>query len=453
MAPQSHPRTPLASADAAWLHMDEPTNPMVITVALILAKPLELATLRQVITIRLLEFERFRQRVVNDRNGVPHWEDDPHFVLEAHLHHMGLPGDGDDAALRELISGLINIPLDPTRPLWQIYLIDHYGPGCVMVLRVHHCVADGVTLVQVFDALIDLPLAESHEAHEPHVDGLTATFDALAATVRSTEKIVRHGWDLASHPDRMFGWLGSGAAVLGKLALMPPDPPSIFKGQLGMVKQAVWAKPISLDLIKAIGKGLGGTINDVILTAVAGALRQYMVTHAAPISLRGLRAMVPVNLLPSGAKSASGNHFGIVYVTLPIAIEDPNERMALLRQEMDSIKSSPEAYIAFGVISLLGTMPHEVEHPMRDLLCSKASMIVTNVPGPRTPTAVAGVPIARAMFWVPESGPIGLGLSILSYAGTVQVGIVADAQCVPDPESIAEAFDREFAELMAFAEP
>lgn len=451
MPQQARARTPLASADAAWLHMDEPTNPMVITVALTLAQPIAFSELRNLIEQRLLSFERFRQRVSTWRGGSPYWEDDPNFVLEAHLHHVGLPGAGDDAALRELISGLMNTPLDPTRPLWQLYLVDHYGAGCVLILRVHHCLADGITLVQVFSKLMDQPLVAPSEPESPP-DPLSATFDAITAAVRSTEQIIRQGWAWASHPERVLGLLGSGAAVLGKLALMGPDAPSIFKGKLGMVKQASWAAPVALDQIKAIGKLTGGTVNDVILNAVAGALRRYMTERAAPISLRGLRAMVPVNLLPPGAKSDSGNHFGLVYVTLPVAVEDPIERMAQLRREMDAIKASPEAYVAFGVINLLGSVPVDVEHSLRDLLCSMASMVVTNVPGPRTPNALAGVTIERAMFWVPESGPIGLGISILSYAGQVQVGIVADVGLVPDPDQLARAFDMEFAELQELVE-
>ncbi|MFV9503219.1 MAG: wax ester/triacylglycerol synthase family O-acyltransferase [Oscillochloridaceae bacterium umkhey_bin13] len=447
MPQQARARIPLASADAAWLHMDEPTNPMVITVALIMEQPVSMNQLRDLIEQRLLNFARFRQRVDSWRGGSPHWEDDPNFMIEAHLHHVGLPGAGDDAALRELISGMVNMPLDPTRPLWQFYLVDHYGTGCVLVLRVHHCLADGVTLVHVFNALMDQPLAASTEADSP-TDPMTATFDAITAAIRSTEQIIRQGWSWASHPERVLGLLGSGAAVLGKLALMGPDAPSIFKGKLGMVKQASWTEPVTLEQIKAIGKVTGGTVNDVILTAVAGALRRYMTERAAPISLRGMRAMVPVNLLPPEAKSDSGNHFGLVYVTLPVGIDDPIERMAQLRREMDAIKASPEAYVAFGVINLLGSVPVDVEHSLRDLLCSMASMIVTNVPGPRTANSLAGVTIKRAMFWVPKSGPIGLGISILSYAGSVQVGILADMSLVPDPERMAEAFDLEFAELV-----
>ncbi|NTU80572.1 MAG: wax ester/triacylglycerol synthase family O-acyltransferase [Chloroflexales bacterium] len=452
MSPSQRTRTPLASVDAAWLHMDEPTNPMVITVALTFDQPIDFKRLREIVSTRLLCFPRFSQRVVDGRGSAPHWEDDPRFAVEAHVHRIGLPGAGDDIALRELLSDLISTPLDPTRPLWQMYLVERYdGEGCVMVLRVHHCMADGVALVQVFNSLLDPPPTNGIvPAHTNGFHGIVDNaFELIGAAVRSTEAIMHEGWAWVSHPERALNLLGSSAAVLSKLALMGPDAPSILKGPLSMSKRVAWSAPVPLADVKAIGKAMGGTVNDVILTAVAGALRRYLLGHAAPISERGLRAMVPVNLLPPGAKSDGGNHFGLVYVTLPLGVESAAERMARLRKEMDAIKASPEAYIGYGVVGLLGVMPTGVEHTLLEALCSMASMVVTNVPGPRVANALAGKPVRRAVFWVPEAAGLGLGISILSYVGSVHVGVLADAALVPDPELIAEAFDVEIAELVA----
>lgn len=450
MSPSQRTRTPLASVDAGWLHMDEPTNPMVITIALMFDELIDFRGLREAVAKRLLCFPRFSQRVSDGRGSAPYWEDDPRFALEAHLHRIGLPGAGDDAALRELLSDLISTPLDPTRPLWQMYLIEHYGKGCVMVFRVHHCMADGVALVHVFNSLLDPPpTAEIVPVSTDGVHGvIDNAFDALGSVVRSTEAILHEGWDWVTHPERALNLVTSGAGVLAKLALMGPDAPSIFKGTLGVPKRVAWSTPVPLAEVKAIGKAMGGTINDVILTAVAGALRRYMVGREAPISSRGLRAMVPVNLLPPGSTSHGGNHFGLVYVTLPVAVESPAERMVLLRKEMDTIKSSPEAYIGYGVVGFLGAMPTGVEHSALEALCSMASMVVTNVPGPRQANALVGKTVRRAMFWVPKAASLGLGISILSYAGSVQVGVLGDAGLVPNPEALAEAFDSEMKAML-----
>ncbi len=450
MSPDQRASRPLSSVDAAWLHMDEPTNPMVITIAQMFEGPIPFARLRELIEERLLPFERFRQRVVTWRSGGPHWEFDPRFALNLHLHHLGLPGEGDDAALRDLIGDLMSTPLDQTRPLWQMYLIDHYGPGCVLVLRVHHCLADGMALGQIYDKLLDQPITEAPPvlANGHASPGLIDNaFERIGSAVRTTEQIIQGGWSWVSHPERTMGLLGSSAAVLGKLALMGPDAPNIFRGQPGLIKRAAWANPVPLAAIKAVGKLTGGTVNDVLLSAVAGALRRYMDQHAAVPPLRGVRAMVPVNLLPPGAKTTDGNNFGLVYVTLPVSVDEPLDRMIRVRREMEQIKTSPEAHVAYGVISMLGAMPVDLEHTMLDMLCNMASMIITNVPGPRRLNSMGGVRMDRVMFWVPESSKIGLGISLISYAGAVQIGVVADAGIVPDPEVLAEAFDQEFIEL------
>lgn len=448
------PRAPLASVDAAWLHMDEPTNPMVITVALCFDTPIDFKLLRAMVAERLLPFERFTRRIADGRGGAPIWEDDPHFAIEAHMHRIGLPGKGSDDDLRELLADLVSTPLDPNRPLWQMYLVERYGKGCVLVVRVHHCMADGVSLVQIFNALMDQPIVDAPPPPPPNgaLHGIVDNaFEAIGAAVRTTEHLVHEGWELVSHPERVLGVIGSGAAVLGKLALMGPDTPSIFRGKLGTSKRAAWSVSVPLDDVKVVGKALGGTVNDVILVAVAGALRRYMERRDAHVSERGLRAMVPVNLLPPGTKSNGGNHFGLVYVTLPVGLADPVERMERVRAEMAAIKASPEAYIAYGLVGMLGAVPAEVERAAIGALCSMASMVITNVPGSRVADTIAGKTVRRAMFWVPEAGDLGLGVSILSYAGTVQMGVLADAGLVPDPEAIADAFGAEFTELLELA--
>lgn len=457
MSPSQRSRTPLASVDAGWLHMDEPTNPMVITVALIFDEPLDFKGLRALVAERLLPFERLRRRVADARSSAPYWEDDPDFALDAHLHRVGLPGMGGDDDLRELLSDLVSTPLDPHRPLWQMYLIERYGPGCVVVMRIHHCLADGVTLVQLFDALMDVPICGPEEP-PAHADGDQGVVDnaleAIGAAVRTTEHALHEGWELVSHPERALNLLGSGAAVLTKLALMGPDAPSFLKGRLGTLKRVGWSQLVPLADVKAVSKAMGGTINDVILTAVAGGLRRYILARGEPVRVRSLRAMVPVNLLPRGARSNGGNHFGLVYVTLPLAEDDAMARMARLRREMDAIKASPEAVIGFGVVGMMGAMPPGLEHTLLETLSNMASMVVTNVPGARVAGTIAGRPVRRAMFWVPEAGRLSLGISILSYAGTVQLGVLADAGLLPDPEALAAAFDAEFAELIAgFAPP
>ncbi|RRR68347.1 MAG: wax ester/triacylglycerol synthase family O-acyltransferase [Candidatus Viridilinea halotolerans] len=449
------PRTPLASVDAAWLHMDDPTNVMVITIAMFFDACLDYQQLRTTVAERLLPFERFRQRIVRGRDDKPHWEADPHFILDAHLHRYGLPGAGGEAELRALISELISTPLDLTRPLWKFFLIEHYGTGCALVLRIHHCMADGMALIEIFNAFLDRPIDAPTASNAAPAAAPSGPFSQAVASIntalRTTEQIIQRGWGWISRPERALSLLGSGAAAVGKLALMGPDAHSILKGPLSGVKRAAWAETVPLSAIKAVSNVLGGTVNDVLLTAISGALRRYMDAHGAEISPRGLRAIVPVNLLPPGAKPNGGNNFGLVHVTLPVGSDDPVERSARLRREMDAIKASPEAYIGYGALSILGNLPADVEQALVDVLSTMASMVITNVPGPRQSNSLMGHNVARAMFWVPEASRISLGISILSYAGNVQVAIVSDVQTLADPGALGAAIDAEFAELFELA--
>jgi WS/DGAT/MGAT family acyltransferase len=189
-------------------------------------------------------------------------------------------------------------------------------------------------------------------------------------------------------------------------------------------------------------------VNDVLVTAVAGALRRYL--HSRDQLTEGItiRALVPVNLRALGAPLKLGNRFGLVFVDLPIGIADPFERLMAFKQQMAAIKDSPEAVVAFGILTTIGMIPAGVEHRVVELFGNKATAVMTNVPGPREPLYLAGKRLRRIMCWVPQSGRLGLGVSILSYAGEVCLGVATDAGLVPDPEKIVGGFQAEFDELM-----
>lgn len=446
----------LDNVDAAWLHMDEPTNLMVVTVACLFDELIEIAALRELVERRLLRFSRFRHRVAG-ASGQPAWEPDPHFTLAAHVRRVGLPGAGDDAALRELIGDLMSAPLDPAKPLWQITLAERYGGGCAVILRIHHCIGDGVALGHMLGELLD----ESANSPEPRalaparnggppspIAALGAAIESLGNVVRTSEAALNEGWATVTHPERALNLAGKGVGAMSKIALMSPDTRTVLKGPLGVIKRAAWTTPAPLTAVKAVGRVLGGTVNDVMLNALSGGLRRYLRARGQPVDGIAIRAMMPVNLLPPGAKPAGGNHFGMVYVTLPVGVEDAVERMEQVRRETLTIKSSPEAALGYGIVSAMGATPTEVEHALVETLCSRATAVLTNVLGPRSTLYLAGRPIRRALFWVPTAGRLGLGLSIFSYAGMVQVGVAADAGLIPDPEALAAAVDAELAELV-----
>ena len=271
----------LSAVDAAWLRMDTPTNRMMITGIFIFDERLELGALEQLLEERLLSHERFRQRIVDGPRG-PAWQLDPEFDLRSHLHHVALPAPGDRAALAELVSDLASSPLDRARPLWQAHLVDGLaGGGSALVTRLHHCIADGIALVRVLLSLTDdaRGAAPRHVGRElPHVEGLV------------------HRARLAANEAR--------AAV--RLVTLPPDPPTVLSERTGVRKRVAWSAPLPLAPLDARARAAGATINDVLLAAVAGALRDQLDARHAWRDGLEVRAMIPVNLR-GGNGNGNGN--------------------------------------------------------------------------------------------------------------------------------------------------
>jgi WS/DGAT/MGAT family acyltransferase len=441
----------LSNVDTAWLRMEDPTNLMMVTGVLVFDQPLDFARLRQTVEQRMLIYDRFRQKVV-DADGTPHWHDDPHFTINAHLHRIALPAPHDHAALQDLVSTLMSTPLDLTKSPWQFHLIEQYGAGCVLLTRLHHCIADGIALMGVLLSLTDATADPTAPAQDsaPARDSRTPLAGLIAsanATVRTAEKLLGQGIGTLRDPMRLTEavQLGAGSAVaLSRLVLMSPEPHTLFKGDLGVSKRAAWSAPISLDAVKAIGRAAGGTVNDVLLATVTGALRRYLLGRSELVDGVEIRAAVPVNLRAPNEPPTLGNRFGLVFLSLPIGVDDPLDRLYDLKQRMEAIKGSPEALVTFGVLQALGMMTSQLQDAGVALFGSKATAVMTNVPGPRETIYLAGAPARELMFWVPQSGRLGLGVSIISYAGQVWLGVATDAGLVPDPETIIAAFHDEF---------
>jgi WS/DGAT/MGAT family acyltransferase len=294
------------------------------------------------------------------------------------------------------------------------------------------------------------PQAEPH-TQDPLVQLLEPITAAVGTTLHVADSLLHEAAELLNHPEHVLDLakLGAGGvAALGKLLLIGPDAQTLFKGRLGVSKRAAWSAPIPLQDVKAVGRITGTTVNDVLLTAVTGALRRYLERRGRPTDGINIRALVPVNLRPLDAPIELGNRFGLVFVDLPIGVADPFERLVGFKQHMAEIKDSPEAVIAFGILNTIGMIPAGVEQRVVELFGNKATAVMTNVPGPREPLYVAGKRLRRIMCWVPKSGRLGLGVSILSYAGEVCIGVATDAGLVPDPEAIIAGLQVEFDELM-----
>jgi diacylglycerol O-acyltransferase / wax synthase len=463
---------PMSNVDSAWLSMEDPTNLMMVSGIMTFKTPLDFNRLRAVIQHRWLKFERFTQRVAKPwlPFGTPYWETDPTFDLNAHLRRVALPAPGDQQALQEMVSDLMSTPLDYTKPLWQMHLIENYGDGCAFLTRIHHCIADGIALMFVLMALTDLtagapwPSAESaSESDGDEERGMGGALGALIkqasntlnAAVNLTGRIVHEGLETLNDPDhaRELAKIGGdGALAASRLLLRSPDPITPFKGKLGVTKRAAWSRPLPLHEVKRIKKATQTTVNDVLISAMVGGLRHYLITHGKEVEGLNFRAAVPVNLRKNEDLGKLGNKFGLVFLSLPVGIADPLERLAEVHRRMEELKNSAEAPVAMGILSAMGLSPGEIQNLILKIFAAKATAVMTNVPGPQFPLYMADKEIDSLMFWVPQSGRLGLGVSILSYAGQVFLGVATDRGLVPDPDVIIDGFYAEYEQLLALAQ-
>lgn len=454
---------PMSNVDAAWLHMEDPTNLMLITGVMSFYEKLDFGDLKELIEDRLLPFERFRQKVVVSAiPGVgPRWVTDRNFNLHSHLQRVALPDPGGQAELQEMVSNLMSTPLDASKPLWQFQYIENYRGGSAVVARIHHCIADGIALVRVLLGMTDdSPKGAPHvrrtrRRRRPLGGGYwlpEVVNDAVSSVGRITGRIIDKTVDTLSNPARaaqLAAEGGKSAQVLARLATMPADPESVFKGTLCTRKVCAWSKIMPLDQVKAFSKANGATINDVLLTGVTGALRSYMVGRKIEVDGLNIRAVVPVNLRPESEIVKLGNRFGLVFLELPIGIANRNQRLRELKRRMDAIKASSEPMVIYGLLNAVGITGPKIESIALKLFGSKATAVMTNVPGPREEIYLAGKAMRSMMFWVPQSAKLGLGVSILSYAGQVRLGVATDSGLAPDPETIIEAFQKEMEQMMS----
>lgn len=451
----------MAPVDVAWLSMDEPTNLMMVNAVIIFDRPLEIERVRQVLEYRWLRYERFRQRVVRPSIPFmrPYWETDAHFSIDLHLQRLALPAPGDQQALQDLVSDLMSTPIDFSRPPWKFYMIEGYGDGCAIVARLHHCLADGMALVAVLLSMTDFqpdaPLVQNEPAPETANNGLLGGLaKELSSTVhlfrRTADRAMQRAIAAAQDTDkaRQLGGQGAGLGVSAtRLLARSADPPTRLKGKLGVMKRAAWSRPITLADVKLVKNNLGGTVNDVIVSAVTGALRRYLVSKGDEVTELEFRAAVPVNLRGDEDGGKLGNKFGLVFLELPVSIEEPLMRLTEVRRRMEELKRSSEAPVTLGILSMMGLGTNAFREFVVRTLEPKATIVLTNVPGPPISLYLAGEQIREMMFWVPQAGRLGVGISILSYAGNVYLGIATDAKLVPDPEAIIQGFYEEMDRL------
>ena len=459
-------RERMSGVDTAWLRMEHPTNLMMIVGIMVFTEKLDFKKVQATLEQRFLSYARFTQKAVQDPTGA-WWEDDKNFDIRNHIKKAKLPGRAGKKELQDYVSQMASEGLDFTKPLWQFHVVENYhGGGTALLTRIHHCYADGIALISVMlsmtadtaeESLAKPKLREKNGKGRgsEEMDFWTSVAKPMAnvwsGAMKLTRGLVEQGLEIAKDPATMREFATKGmelADELRKIAMMEPDSPTRFKGNLGRGKRVAWCDPLPLGEVKVIGKALRCSVNDVLLATAAGALRDYMERKGDKTEGVELRAVVPVNLRPIEKAGELGNQFGLVFVDLPIGIEDPIERMLKVRERMRELKGSSQPIVAFVLLSAVGMGPKILQDQISALIGRNASAVMTNVPGPQKPLFFAGREIDEIDFWVPQSGGIGLGLSILTYNGKVQFGLITDARLVPDPDSVIDKFGDEFEKLV-----
>ena len=427
----------LSLVDTAWMHMEMPTNLMMVGSIVFFDETIDREHLLKALRSRLLTYPRFRARVQSTVLVGARWVPDEGFDLGDHVHRVALPAPGGDTELRALLSDLMSHPLDMMRPLWDVHMIEGYGSGSVVFTRIHHSIADGTALIQVLLGLtgstaeesLRAPRRKTRRSHQPR--GFPVAFSSLAPR-NALRGVVQAGAQLYT---------------LVRLASLLPDSHTPLRGTLVRSKRVAWIAPFPLSRLTRVREATGCTVNDILVAAVAGALRAHILRRQGTVPAH-VRALVPVDMRPDAADGRLGNVFGLVFLDMPVGIANRRERLETVHERMAALRNSPQPSVAFEVLGALGMTPQVFQRQVVRFFGSKGTAVVTNVRGPSEPLYLAGHRLRRMNFFVPQSAGLGVGISIFTYAGQIEMGVIADAGLVPDPTAIARGITTELRNLV-----
>ena len=416
-----------------------------------------LAAVRELLLERLSAMPRFRQRLSDPTTGGlswPQWEDDPGFDVTSHVWRAALPAPGGSAELCEWAAQFWSHRLDRAMPLWEMVLLEGLEDGrWALVSKTHHCMVDGVGSVDVTHLLLDATAEPaprepvSPAAVEPGGGGLASLAGALLHGVRA-------GLGAVLHPSALRDATRRGRA-LGELLLrneLRAAPHTSLNRPIGKYRRFDYVEA-RLDDLKLIKRELGGTVNDVVLTATTGGLRALLVQRGGPLPAAGLRAMVPVNVRDAAERLALGNRITSLFVHLPVAVENPLVRYANVLDDAERLKAGDQAMAGSTLVELAGAAPPLLHSFLAQSLFATRlfNVTVTNVPGPRVKLFAFGSPMRQVLGLVPLAAEHAVGIAILSYDGTVTFGINADHDAVPDVAVIARGIEDTLDELLTHA--
>ncbi|HSD25599.1 MAG TPA: wax ester/triacylglycerol synthase family O-acyltransferase [Solirubrobacterales bacterium] len=451
----------LTGLDSSFLHLERGGTQMhVASTTLFEGPPPPYVEFRDHIESRLHLVPRFRQKVrfVPFGQGRPVWVDDPHLNLAYHVRHTSLPGPGSEQQLRVLAGRIFSQQLDRSKPLWEIWLVEGLKGGRFAIVgKTHHAMVDGVSGVDITTVLFDAekdpaetPVETEMWVPRPEPNGPQLLAEALVERTIYPREIARGVRRIMRGPRRALRRATDAALAAGSFAWTGvAAPPSPFNFDVGTHRRFAWVRA-SLAEMKQVKNELGGTVNDVIIAAVAGALGRYMRSRGHPTVGLELRAMVPVSVRTAEQRGTLGNQVTAMMATLPIWCEDPKRRMEVVRQSMGDLKQSKQAVGASLLTQLADFAPPTIAGQAARLQSRQRffNLVVTNIPGPQFPLYLMGRRMERVFPMVPLAKNQGVCIGIMSYDGQVNFGLIGDYDGMPDLEDLAQDLEASIDELI-----
>src|SRR4051812_8484614 len=451
----------LTGLDASFLHLEDASSHMHVAGVMIFeGDPPPYDDLIEAIDRRLGLVPRYRQRLafVPFSQGRPKWVDDPHLNLRYHVRSTALPAPGSEEQLKELAGRVFSQQLDRDKPLWEIWLVDGLeGDRFAMLSKTHHALVDWISGVDIISVLFDTspqPAAPTDTGDRwlprPLPSAAQLLGEAVVERATIPTELARSIRAVFRGPRLVAETLRDAAVGIGAMAWagLNPAPPSPYNRSIGPHRRFTWVR-VNLADVKAIKNELGGTVNDVVLATVAGALGRHMRRRGEDAGDGVLRAMVPVSVRAEEERGALGNRVAAMMAPLPVGEEDPRRRLEIVSEAMATIKRSGQAVGAQVLTNLSGFAPPTVMSQASRLISTQRffNLVVTNVPGPQFPLYLLGRELTDIFPMVPLARGQALGVAIMSYNGRMNYGLVGDYDALADIDDLPADFDAALAEL------
>ena len=454
----------MSPQDASFLHIEGPNTPMHIGgVSIFEGPPPSFARLEEMVSSKLDAVPRYRQKVrfVPLALGRPVWVDDPHFNLGYHLRHSALPAPGTEDVLRRTAARIFAQHLDRRRPLWEIWMLEGVSQNrWALLSKVHHSMVDGVSATDLMTVMFDeSPAQPSGEGWQPAPEpsGAELVLRTLARQAGNPEEQLRALRAAARRPQTL---LAQGQALVRGVSstagLLRRQGASSLTGSIG--PHRTWSTAyVPLSDVKAIRSSLGGTVNDVVLTLVAGGLRELLKSRGENVEGRDVPVLVPVSVRRPGERGVYNNQVSAMLPALPVGTEDPVERLQAVRTQMDRLKQSGQAVAGEVLTSLAGFAP-PLLLALGGRLAARSPSLgvqtgVTNVPGPQQPLQTLGRRLLESFPFVPQIGNVRISIAIFSYDGGLYFGVTGDYDSSSDIDVLTTAVEHGVRELLRASQP